>query len=603
MIQPSQFINPRRSAINIAWRSLFIVAIALFPFAAQSASAQQSKPRPLPRPSPPQTPLPRGGTITGRVITDDGQPLGTAQVSINPVGVSISFPNRPLVSIDAQGNFHTSNLAPGSYTVSASAPGYLRAEMSPASLEFGRYQPGDSITITMKKGGVITGQVTDERGQPVVAASVRAIIKRLEGQYGGGISGGETDDRGVYRIFGLPPGTYLIVVNDYPYQFSPPSPYSRLTPTYYPSSIYETATEITLHLGEELNGLDIRFRGERGHTISGWVTGLGASVPGSYNSLELTLARPNSGNVASYRPNRNASGFAFNGVPDGEYVLRAGHEFGGGYGAAAQPRHVTINGADVTGLELPLLPLAALSGRIAVEALPPARRRGACAAARITSPQNTRVGAQLDEKGTLADRPYVSFSGVPTGAPNEHGEFTIYKVSPGHFRVIAPSANQPWYIRSITLPGAGKSTQNVGRDGLTFSLGERLTGLTITVAEGAATLRGQAVADKEGARLPSRLQVHAVPMERARADDVLRYAQAFLDPNGKFFFNDLAPGKYWLLVRALPEGVLTARPVAGDSDERAKLRREAEAANVVIDLQPCQRVNGYTLRYAASANK
>lgn len=603
MIRPALFINALRSAINIMRRGLFITAIALFPFAAQNASAQQSRLKPSPKPLPQPTPS-RGGAITGRVITDDGQPLATAQVTVNPAVLNIADASRPLVSIDAQGNFHTSHLAPGGYSVSASVPGYLRTSISPGSGEYGRYQPGDSITITMKKGGAITGQVTDEHGQPVVGINVRLVIKRYE-ETGWSIGGGETDDRGMYRIYGLPSGTYLVAVNDHPFQTSLPSPYDRLAPTYYPSSTYETAREVNVHLGEEVSGIDIRFRGERGYTISGAVAGLGALVPGTYNSLEITLTRPNSTElVASYRPSRNSSGFAFNGLPDGEYILKAMHEFGGGYGAAAQPRTVKVHGADVTGLEIPLLPLASISGRIVVEALPPARRRGACTAAHITSQPNTRAWAQLDEQGgTLSDRPYVSFSGVSTGIPNERGEFTIYKVSPGHFRIVAPSANQPWYIRSITLPGAGKSIQNVARDGLTFTLGERLSGLTITVAEGAATLRGKVVADNEGSRLPPRLQVYAVPMERARADDVLRYAQTYVDLTGKFFFNDLAPGKYWLLLRATPEGVSLARPIIWDSDERAKLRREAEAANVVIDLPPCQRVNDYLLRYTPPSNK
>jgi hypothetical protein len=62
----------------------------------------------------------------------------------------------------------------------------------------------------------------------------------------------------------------------------------------------------------------------------------------------------------------------------------------------------------------------------------------------------------------------------------------------------------------------------------------------------------------------------------------------------------LSPGKYWLLARAVPDSEPNdkpARPAAWDAAERAKLRREAEAAKIVIELKPCQRIRDYALRY------
>ncbi len=91
------------------------------------------------------------------------------------------------------------------------------------------------------------------------------------------------------------------------------------------------------------------------------------------------------------------------------------------------------------------------------------------------------------------------------GRPNAQGEFTNHGLAPGHYRFSARPINQQWYIKSITLPGSGRNMRHVGRDGLTLNLGERVSGLTITVAEGGASLRGQVIAAKEGERLPRRL--------------------------------------------------------------------------------------------------
>src|SRR5207302_671295 len=106
------------------------------------------------------------------------------------------------------------------------------------------------------------------------------------------------------------------------------------------------------------------------------------------------------------------------------------------------------------------------------------------------------------------------------------------------------------------------------------------------------SLNGQIIANA-GVPLPARLRVYLVPAEREHADDVLRFAEAPV-LEGKFALGNLAPGRYWLMARPITEDeIKTAmmRPRAWDSEARAKLRREAEATQVTIDLQPCQRLS------------
>ncbi|MGH9839490.1 MAG: hypothetical protein ACREEM_11975, partial [Blastocatellia bacterium] len=57
---------------------------------------------------------------------------------------------------------------------------------------------------------------------------------------------------------------------------------------------------------------------------------------------------------------------------------------------------------------------------------------------------------------------------------------------------------------------------------------------------------------------------------------------------------------YLIIARAVPESEPAdkpARPAAWDAAERAKLRKEAETANVSIELKACQRVTDYALRF------
>jgi hypothetical protein len=103
--------------------------------------------------------------------------------------------------------------------------------------------------------------------------------------------------------------------------------------------------------------------------------------------------------------------------------------------------------------------------------------------------------------------------------------------------------------------------------------------------------------------LPANLKIYLVPTERERADDVLRYSEASIESDGAFTLANLAPGRYFIIIRPAPENdplERTPRPLAWDTTARAKLRREAEAANTPIELKTCQRISDQVLRYAPS---
>jgi hypothetical protein len=65
--------------------------------------------------------------------------------------------------------------------------------------------------------------------------------------------------------------------------------------------------------------------------------------------------------------------------------------------------------------------------------------------------------------------------------------------------------------------------------------------------------------------------------------------------DGMFGFNNIAPGKYWLLTKPAVEE--HERPAAWDPIVRAKLRREAASGKKEIELQPCQQVKNLEVRF------
>jgi hypothetical protein len=95
------------------------------------------------------------------------------------------------------------------------------------------------------------------------------------------------------------------------------------------------------------------------------------------------------------------------------------------------------------------------------------------------------------------------------------------------------------------------------------------------------------------------LRAHLVPAEPLAKDDLLRFAETLVESDGSFRFANLAPGKYLITTREIPGSEVPddpVRPVAWDAAERAKLRKEAEAAKVEVELKACQRVSDFELK-------
>jgi hypothetical protein len=548
------------------------------------------------------------GVITGRVVTEDGAGMANVTVALLPAGGAQRAMGRQFsTATDEDGNFKFTGVPSRTYTIGVTdAKGYVRqpipaAERSVRSL----YRAGDNALITMVRGGVITGRVTSAAGEPMIGVMVSALsVRDAEGnptlqQFGRQRS---TDDRGVYRLYGLTPGTYILVVRNMLTQR--PSPYDGDIPTYYPSSPRDTAGEIKVTSGSEATGIDIQYRGEHGRVVSGMVTG-GGEPSQPYTSANVTLynaATRDAVGSAFVRPEATASGFAIYGAIDGEYALVARR---GGYneepGFSSPPQRVTVKGADVSGIELKLAPQASIAGKVVVEG-----SANACKAGRIFSAEEIIVSLRRDEK---ASEPRTFYSPLaPEASPNDKGEFTIRNIEPARYFLEPRLPAGNWYVKSVATAGVGGASgarrpaavPDVSRAGVALKAGDKITGLTMTIAGDAASLSGKVIPAEEGARLPSRVRIHLAPAEAAASDDVLRYAEAVVHADGAFSFGNLAQGKYWLLARAVPEDELIDRPpspVAWDSAERVRLRKEAEASKNQVELKSCQRVSDLIVKY------
>lgn len=548
---------------------------------------------------------PSTGAITGRVVNTEGQPLPGAKVSVNAVGARQNYS----VRTNDEGYFRVPGLPSGNYSVSATAEGYLSPTANPSPRGTGDdryYHPGATVTFTFKKGAAITGKVINAKGEPVIGVVVSATVARTasSGVITISIPSAEriTDDRGIYRLWGLSPGSYIIAAQGRGQRFGYFSSYDGNVPIYYPSSTRQEATEIKVREGEEVSDIDISYRSEPGRSVSGSLTGAVGSSQ-YLNQSTITLNYASTGIALAYAGDGSAHNFAFYGVPDGEYEMQARRSvIPNDEGAVSLPLRVTVKGEDVTGLNLKLTPFGAIAGRAALDPASAANLPASCQPSDQASLSNVSLITFLSPAWQSPEsfRP----ASAPGGRPNDQGVFQISRLEAGNYRFTVRVPNN-WYVRAITRPAASAARQpvDVTFTGLPLNPGERIEDLTVTLAAGAASFGGQVVAATDGMPLPARLEVHFVPAERGQENNLLRFAQALVGNNGKFSIGNLAPGRYWLLTRVLPEGASASLPLAWDTAERAKLRREAADANVMIELQPCQRVSDYVLRYAASSSK
>jgi hypothetical protein len=556
------------------------------------------------------------GTITGRVSGDDGRPLPDAVVYFYRSYARVLGPPQTTTA-DGEGKFQATNLASGLYTVSASLPGFVAAQE--AAIESGEsklYRLGDSVNLSLVKGGVMTGTVRDANGEPVVGVSVRAV--RLRDAMGRTLQRSfsysqprMTDDRGIYRLYGLPAGTYLVTTGGNQGLVGLSNAYDGDAPTYYPSSTRDTAVEVSVRGGEEAAGIDIRYRGERGRTISGVVSGMINQSLSYELSITLTQASNGAYEATTYVQPGTKSSFSFNGIGDGEYELTAQQGLGEGDNAFSSPRRVSVKGSDVTGIELTLSPLASIEGSVLLEAAP----KEGCADKRGGTFIETLISARRDEKPQPQEATRVPFFNGSGTVPTDQGKFTIHNLLTGSYRLMVRLSGDAWYVRSIALPAApaakpsgapSKAAETKSAPPpsvITLKTGEHITNVIINLAQDAANLRGRVAPAEEGSALPANLKVYLVPSERERAEDVLRYTEAAIESDGAFTLANLAPGRYFIIARPAPDpdpSERIPRPLAWDTTARAKLRREAEAANVAIDLKSCQRTVDYTLRYQSA---
>ena len=309
-----------------------------------------------------------GTTVTGHVfLQDTNGPARMATVMLQPTeAVDASRSEKKLdkamttqsVQTLLDGSFTIPNVQPGAYYVVATAPGYV----SPlyALLAAGNESQKDdgaskklaalapritvqanlpaSVSVNLERGAAVSGTVLYDDGSPASDVRVQILVRKKDKwitapsmPFKESIPSTLTDDRGNYRISGLPAQEYAVEVRlslqKWLYEVNEHGNTMSSTSDVYSLPVYsgnrfrmKEAEGFSVTQGEDRGGEDIEIPVSRLHTLRGTV--IAAHDGHLINGGRVQLIYPDDKSVLDTAVVTRDAEFNFSFVPEGDYMLR-----------------------------------------------------------------------------------------------------------------------------------------------------------------------------------------------------------------------------------------------------------------------------------------
>jgi len=480
--------------------------------------------------------VPRG-SISGRVTIKD---RGVPGVAIGLRKGDMFMPSEPFqkTTTDQDGFYRISNLASGSYSITAAVPAFVMSDAKENRMKnvlVGEDENVEGINFALVRGGVITGRVTDADGRPVIEQQVNVYPAEMYEQrvqrsiYA--VGSVQTDDRGIYRVFTLSAGRYKVAVGRSDDEMNvtySPGRNNAYKQVFYPDVTDQAkATVVEVSEGSEANNIDITV-GRAGQTFSASgqiVDENGQPAPnlriGVQRQIGQRVEYMNNATMANSRGD-----FLLEGLVPGKYtafLLGTPNS-----NLRIEPFSFDISDHDVTGLTAKLTRGATITGTVVLE------NGDKAIFAQLLQFQLRGFGVvSTDGGGTFA-----SSSASPLGPD---GSFHLSGLPPGTINIMFSAPGSPF-------PPKGFTISKIERDGifnprgLEIKQGEQLIGVRVFVAYGTATIRGMVTVENGSLPQTSRIFVRiAKPGEQFS-----NLRPAVVDERRHFLMEGLPAGSYEL---------------------------------------------------------
>lgn len=509
-----------------------------------------------------------GATIAGKVtIKGKGAP-GIAIVLVRNVE-GYQRATRYRAVTDEAGTYRITNVPPGNYVAQAAAPGFIAVDESPnpfgktTTLLINKDETVQDINFDLVRGGVITGKVTDSDGHPLIEETVS--ISNAEPNPRSYVTPrtARTDDRGVYRIFGISPGNYKVAAGA-----NEPSPSwgaSGFRQTFHPDTTDASqATTISVTEGSETTNIDITLKGVgrtysvRGRIIDGET---GQPLPNVEYGLKVWLTPNHSSGMTDGSLSNSNGEFKWANLRPGKYAVFVHATSNSDWRAEEVP--FEIDDRDVTGLVIKTIKATTVSGVIVLSNTDDktvlAKLNGGYVSARVENP---------DKSSTTTGSTVIG----------RDGSFRFNHLPAG--------------VITFGVEAKGLELVSVERDGVVQLAGipirdrEQISGLRLIVQYGDASIRGVLKLPGD-AQLPAN---HRLFVSWKRVGEPVRHVEysgsgrsAAVDARGQFVIEGLLPGTYEVAAHSFAANEPRAQTLSGKQQVTVM---EGGVANVTVTLQP-----------------
>ncbi len=473
-------------------------------------------------------------TVSG-TVTLNGTGVRNAVVSLQAQNQSV--PQQPLrAKTDADGRFRFTEVAAGQYLINALTPGFYSASdfqygLPGRTLNVGKGETIENIELQLKRGAVITGRVTDENDEPIAETQVQLqrVGDRLPlRQNMLSFDMHRTDDLGVYRIYGLPPGKYQVSVGSSARDglISYQNLRASIEQTFHPDTTDQAKAKVVeLEEGQIASDVDIRIaKRKNSYEVSGRVVDVqtGQAVAGV--NVAFGFVQPSTGRVGGWTTSTtrtDASGaFQLLGLHPGKYVMsiRAATDKDEYFN---DPITIGVTDSDLAGIEIRAQRGAVISGWAVIEG--------------TTDPAILAKRPQINLQAATEDSTFVF--NQRSARVRTDGSFQIGGLSTGKKRLTAYTSATGLSLVRIEQNGAPIKDNQIE-----VRAGEEIKNVRFVFAHSTAAIRGRV--EFVGGTLPEGISiiVLAQPVERGSANG----KSTQLDARGQFVLDGLLPGEYTL---------------------------------------------------------
>lgn len=476
------------------------------------------------------------GTVTA---ADTGTPLYRVVIMARETS---AIAVTSMTSSDRDGKFELRELPAGKYVLRATRAGFVGSQYGQVRfddpgtlLEVRDGEVVEKTSVAMFRGGVISGRIVDDLGEPMAETQVSALLSRP----GVGSSSGllpvrsvTTDDLGHFRLHSLSPGEYLVSANHRPFSTPTNNLGAAVTDgfaaTYYPGTErVADAHLLTVKPGSETSGVTFAMLSTRLARVRGRVI-RASGIPASSGSVIVTPAEEGPLGVGQPpAPSGRVAGdgsFQIDAVPPGDYNLTM-HMAEAGiieYGSAL----LSVSGQNVDHIVITMARGAVARGVIRFDdettSRPPVERLHVSTISVIRGETRGPIGSS----GVKADLTFEMY-----------GLF-------GRHRLWMPMADPGLFVKAVYHEGL-----DVTDTGIEFEPERSYDGLEIVLTSKQTTLSGTVTGDRDAS--VSSASILAFPQDprlwrlTARAPRTQSVTQ-----DGRYQFAGLLPGDYFVV--ALP---------------------------------------------------